>query len=71
MKNKKVKNPLKYCKKYLLAKQNLFQNRIIYYVREMLIIYITDDKYNEFPGIKTIKDDLKKMRQKKEPEKYI
>ena len=40
-------------------------------VREMLIIYITDDKYNEFPGIKTIKDDIKKFRQKKEPEEYI
>ena len=40
-------------------------------VREMLRIYITNDEYNQFPGFKTIKDDISKFRKNKEPEDYI
>lgn len=40
-------------------------------IREMWIIYINDDKDKEFPGFNTLKDDINKLREMKEPEEYI
>ena len=40
-------------------------------VREMWIIYKTDDINNEFPGFNTIKYDIKKFRERNESEDYI
>ena len=40
-------------------------------VREMWIIYKTDDINNEFPGFNTIKYDIKKFRERNETEDYI
>lgn len=40
-------------------------------VREMWIIYKTDDINNEFPGFNTIKYDIKKFRERTESEDYI
>lgn len=40
-------------------------------IREMWLIYINDDKNNEFPGFNTIKDDINKFKEMKEPEEYI
>ena len=39
-------------------------------VREMWIIYKTDDINNEFPGFNTIKYDIKKFRERNETEDY-
>jgi len=40
-------------------------------VKEMWIIYISDDKNNEFPGFNTIKYDIKKFRELNESDEYI
>ena len=40
-------------------------------VREMWIIYKTDDINNEFPGFNTIKYDIQKFRERNETEDYI
>ena len=40
-------------------------------IQEMWIIYINDDKDKEYPGFNTLKDDINKFREMKEPEEYI
>ena len=40
-------------------------------IKEMWIIYINDDKDKEFPGFNTLKDDINKFKEIKEPEEYI
>ena len=40
-------------------------------IREMLSIYCNDDPENKYPGFKTLKDDLIRLRKLKEDEAYI
>ena len=40
-------------------------------IREMLSIYCNDDPENKYPGFKTLKDDLIRLRELKEDEAYI
>ena len=40
-------------------------------VKEMWIIYINDDKNNEFPGFNTIKYDINKFKELNESDEYI
>ena len=40
-------------------------------VKEMWIIYINDDKHNEFPGFNTIKYDINKFKELNESDEYI
>ena len=40
-------------------------------IKEMWLIYINDDKDNEFPGFNTMKDDINKFKEMNEPEEYI
>ena len=40
-------------------------------IKEMLSIYCNDDPENKYPGFKTLKDDLIRLRELKEDEAYI
>ena len=40
-------------------------------VKEMWIIYINDDKHNEFPGFNTINYDMNKFKELNESDEYI
>ncbi len=40
-------------------------------IKEMWLIYINDDKDNEFPGFNTMKDDINKFKEMNEPEEYL
>ena len=40
-------------------------------VRDLWLVYINDDSEKEYPGFKTIKDDIQKFRKFKESESYI
>ena len=40
-------------------------------IREMLSIYFNNDPENKYPGFKTLKDDLIRLRELKEDEAYI
>lgn len=40
-------------------------------VKEIWIVYISDDKNNEFPGFNTIKYDINKFKELNESEEYI
>ena len=37
----------------------------------MLLVYINNDQKNEYPGFKTLKDDIKKFNDLGETEAYI
>ena len=40
-------------------------------IKQIWKVYLNDDKYNEYIGFKTLKDDLNKLRKHGETEEYI